>query len=131
MAAKYGSKIWTTGQGQVSFIGNKSGYGKTIVIQHNHQYKTLYAHLSKFAPGLKLGSKVKQGEVIGYVGTTGVSTGPHVHYEFRINNKPVNPLSLKITSKNNLGKQDKEQLNLTMVSNNSIRTKFVEANRDL
>lgn len=108
LAAKLGTPVWTTGEGTVAFIGAKSGYGKTIVVQHNAVYKTLYAHMSKFAKDLKLGSKVKQGQIIGYVGMTGITTGPHLHYEFRIKNKPVNPLTVKVPRAVKIGTQDQE-----------------------
>src|SRR5690606_6208850 len=75
---------------------SQRGYGNTIVIKHHNNYKTLYAHQSRFASGIKKGGKVEQGQLIGYVGSTGWSTGPHLHYEFRINNTPVDPLSVDL-----------------------------------
>ena len=109
-------------EGHVAFIGAKSGYGKTIVIQHNAIYKTLYAHMSKFATGLKVGSKVKQGQVIGYVGMTGITTGPHLHYEFRIKNQPVNPLTVKVPRAIKIGTQDKEAFASTVTEHNTHYT---------
>ena len=82
-AAATGTPIKATGDGTVQFIGNKSGYGKTIIIRHGEKYSTLYAHLSRFRKGLKRGQPVKQGQFIGYVGQSGLATGPHLHYEFR------------------------------------------------
>jgi murein DD-endopeptidase MepM/ murein hydrolase activator NlpD len=68
----------------VSFVGKKGGYGNVIEVKHQGEYSTLYAHLSGFASGLRLGGAVHQGDVIGYVGATGLATGPHLHYEFKI-----------------------------------------------
>jgi len=130
LAAKYGSPIWSTAQGRVVFVGNKSGYGKTVVIQHNHQYKTLYAHLSKFAKNLKVGGRVKQGEIIGYVGMTGITTGPHLHYEVRVHNKPINPFSLKIPRSPSLAKKDLPSFQALLQSNDEVRTQMQKAREE-
>jgi murein DD-endopeptidase MepM/ murein hydrolase activator NlpD len=95
-AAPTGTPIRATGDGVVEFIGNKGGYGKTIILRHPNNITTLFAHQSRFAKGLKRGDRVSQGETIGYVGSTGWSTGPHLHYEFLVNNKPVDPLGIKM-----------------------------------
>lgn len=95
-AAPTGTPIFATGDGTIDFIGNQRGYGKTTVIRHRNNITTLFAHQSRFAAGLKKGSKVSQGQLIGYVGSTGWSTGPHLHYEFRVNNKPVDPLAVDL-----------------------------------
>lgn len=95
-AAKTGTPIKTTGNGKVIFKGHKGGYGRVIIIQHGQRYSTLYAHLSKYRGGLKKGSKVNQGQVIGYVGKSGLATGPHLHYEFRVNGAHRNPLTVKL-----------------------------------
>ena len=95
-AAPTGTPIRATGDGVVEFIGTKGGYGKTIVLRHPNNITTLFAHQSRFAKGLKRGDRVSQGETIGFVGSTGWSTGPHLHYEFRIRNKPVDPLGIKM-----------------------------------
>ena len=95
-AAKTGTRIKTTGKGKITFRGRKGGYGNVVIIQHGQKYSTLYAHLSKFRRGLKVGSRVKQGQVIGYVGKTGLATGPHLHYEFRVNGIHRNPLTVKL-----------------------------------
>lgn len=84
-AAPTGTPIKATGDGRVTFIGWKGGYGKAVVLKHGASYETLYGHMSRFRAGLKHGSRVQQGQVIGYVGSTGLATGPHLHYEFRIN----------------------------------------------
>lgn len=95
-AAPTGTPIRATGDGVVQFIGTQGGYGKTIILRHPNNITTLFAHQSRFANGLKRGDRVSQGQVIGFVGTTGWSTGPHLHYEFRINGKPVDPLGVKM-----------------------------------
>ena len=95
-AAPTGTPIRASGDGKVSFVGTKPGYGNTIIVQHGRVYSTLYAHLSKFARGLRRGSRVRQAQVIGYVGSTGYSTGPHLHYEFRVNGTHKNPLTVKL-----------------------------------
>jgi len=94
-AAPTGTPVWATGDGQVHIIGRQRGYGKVVYIKHG-KYVTVYGHLNGFKRGLKKGDRVKQGQVIGYVGQTGLATGPHLHYEFRIHGKHVNPLSAKL-----------------------------------
>jgi murein DD-endopeptidase MepM/ murein hydrolase activator NlpD len=84
-AASTGTPIKATGDGRVTFMGWKGGYGRAIVLKHGSSYETLYGHLSRFRSGLGYGSRVQQGQVIGYVGSTGLATGPHLHYEFRVN----------------------------------------------
>lgn len=95
-AAPSGTPIRATADGTVDFIGRKNGYGNVIILKNHGKYTTLYAHQSRFAPGLRRGAKVQQGDVIGYVGSTGWATGPHLHYEFRIDNKPVDPLAVDL-----------------------------------
>ena len=97
-AAPKGTPIYAGGNGVIEFIGNNGGYGKYIRIRHNNEYKTAYAHLSGFKKGISKGTRVNQGEIIGYVGNTGNSTGPHLHYEILFNNKHINPLKLKLPS---------------------------------
>lgn len=91
--APTGTPVLATGDGRIHSIGRKGGYGNTVVLKHGGQYSTLYAHLSGFKKGLAKGSRVAQGEVIGYVGATGLVTGPHLHYEFRVNGQHRNPLT--------------------------------------
>jgi murein DD-endopeptidase MepM/ murein hydrolase activator NlpD len=95
-AAAIGTPIRAAGEGVIDFIGKQNGYGNVVVIKHWSNYSTAYAHMSRFTSGLRKGSKIHQGEVIGYVGMTGWSTGPHLHYEFRVNNEPRNPLSVEV-----------------------------------
>jgi murein DD-endopeptidase MepM/ murein hydrolase activator NlpD len=95
-AAPTGTPIKAAGDGKLIFVGRKGGYGKTVIIQHGGKYSTLYAHMSRIRPGMRRGKHVKQGQTIGYVGSTGRSTGPHLHYEFRINGVHRNPLTVKL-----------------------------------
>ena len=95
-AAPTGTRVVAAGNGRVRFRGWKGGYGKLIEIRHGNGFRTYYAHLSRFARGLRTGSKVIQGQVIGYVGSTGLSTGPHLDYRVRRNGVFVNPLTLKM-----------------------------------
>ena len=95
-AAPRGTPIKATGDGKIEYIGNKGGYGKTIVLRHGATYTTLYAHMSRFARGMRRGKSVSQGQIIGYIGSTGLSTGPHLHYEFRVRGVHRNPLSVKL-----------------------------------
>lgn len=95
-AAPRGTRVRATGDGVLLQRGRHGGYGNVIVIRHFKKYKTVYGHLSKFQRGLKTGSRIKQGDIIGYVGSTGMATGPHLHYEFRINNVHQDPLSAKV-----------------------------------
>lgn len=95
-AAATGTPIKATGNGKVQFIGNKGGYGKTVIVRHGEKYSTLYAHMSRFSKGLKRGQSVKQGQVIGYVGKSGLATGPHLHYEFRIGGVHRNPVTVPL-----------------------------------
>lgn len=95
-AAPVGTPVRSTGDGIVISAGYKGGNGKFIKIRHNSVYSTMYMHLSRFAKGLKKGSKVKQGEVVGYVGSSGLSTGPHLDYRFFSNDRPLNPLTVEL-----------------------------------
>ena len=92
--APIGTRVKATGDGVVEFAGRQGGYGNLIILRHQTQYQTVYGHLSGFASGLHKGSRVSQGDVIGFVGTTGMSTGPHLHYEFRVDGVHRNPLAM-------------------------------------
>jgi murein DD-endopeptidase MepM/ murein hydrolase activator NlpD len=94
-AARTGTPIYASGDGKIVFKGRKGGYGNYIKIQHNDTYASAYAHMNGFARGMANGKRVKQGDIIGYVGTTGRSTGPHLHYEVHKNGRQVNPLGEK------------------------------------
>ncbi len=95
-AAPAGTPIHATADGTVHFVGVQRGYGNVVILSHAGNHTTLYAHQSRFAKGLRKGQKVSQGQLIGYVGATGWATGPHLHYEFRVAGKPVDPLSVKL-----------------------------------
>ena len=92
--APAGTKVRATGDGVVVFAGQRSGYGNLIVLRHHGGYSTYYAHLRDFARGLRIGTRVAQGETIGHVGQTGWATGPHLHYEFRVHDQNRNPLTM-------------------------------------
>ncbi|RAH98441.1 hypothetical protein DLJ53_25780 [Acuticoccus sediminis] len=95
-AAPRGTQIYAAGDGVVTAAGWKAGYGRWVAIQHLNGYMTGYAHQSQIAKGIKPGVRVKQGQVIGYVGSTGYSTGPHLHFEVHVNGRPVNPLKIRL-----------------------------------
>ena len=97
-AAPPGTRVKATGDAVVEFAGRQGGYGNVVVLRHQSAYTTWYGHLSGFAKGLRKGMRVTQGTVIGYVGATGLATGPHLHYEFRINNVHQNPLRVVLPS---------------------------------
>ena len=94
-AAPTGTPIKATGDGIVVFAGYKGGYGKVVILRHGEKYSTLYGHMSRYAKGIRNGKRIKQGQTIGYIGMTGLATGPHLHYEFRINDIHHNPLTVK------------------------------------
>lgn len=96
IAAPYGTPIHATADGIVSFVGRQGGYGNVIELRHSGGISTLYGHMSAFKEGLSNGAKVKRGEVIGYVGSTGTSTGNHVHYEYHIDGQPQNPMTVEL-----------------------------------
>jgi murein DD-endopeptidase MepM/ murein hydrolase activator NlpD len=95
-AAPTGTPIRAAGDGKVNFAGTKGGYGNAVFIQHGSSYTTVYGHLSRFGRGIRSGTRVKQGQVIGYVGSSGLATGPHLHFEFRVNGVHRNPLTVKL-----------------------------------
>lgn len=105
-AAPRGTPIYAAGDGVIERVGRFGAYGKYIRIRHHSSYKTAYAHLNGYAKGVKKGKRVKQGQVIGYVGTTGRSTGPHLHYEVLLNNKQVNPRKIKLPAGEKLKGKD-------------------------
>jgi len=95
-ATAYGTPIFASGNGVLEKVGPEGGYGKYIRIKHNNGYETAYGHMSAFAKGMEIGKRVRQGQVIGFVGSTGQSTGPHVHYEILVNGRFVDPLRVKL-----------------------------------
>lgn len=113
-AAPSGTPIHATADGVIKFAGWQRGYGNTIIIEHHNSISTLYAHQKGFAKGIKKGVKISQGSHIGYVGSTGWSTGPHLHYEFRVNNKAVDPLSVDLPVARTLSPEDRKQFDTVM-----------------
>ncbi|WP_339543924.1 peptidoglycan DD-metalloendopeptidase family protein [Pseudomonas sp. RA_35y_Pfl2_P32] len=106
-AAPRGTPIKAAGDGKVLLAGRRGGYGNTVIIQHGNAYRTLYGHMQGFAKGVKTGGSVKQGQVIGYIGTTGLSTGPHLHYEFQVNGVHVDPLGQKLPMADPIAKAER------------------------
>lgn len=104
-AAPRGTPIKATGDGRIIFRGRKGGYGKTVVIRHGNRRTTLYAHMRSFNRKARNGSRVRQGQIIGYVGSSGLATGPHLHYEFRVDGAHRNPLTVKLPTAAPLAKK--------------------------
>lgn len=111
-AAKTGTPIRAAGDGKIIFRGKKGGYGRTVIIQHGQTYTTLYAHLSRYIKKVKKGSRVKQGQTIGYVGKSGMATGPHLHYEFRVNGVHRNPLTVKLPAAQPIAKKYRDDFQI-------------------
>ncbi|AYC31362.1 peptidase M23 [Pseudomonas cavernae] len=108
-AAARGTPIKAAGDGKVLLAGRRGGYGNTVIIQHGNSYRTLYGHMQGFAKGVRTGGMVKQGQIIGYIGTTGLSTGPHLHYEFQANGVHVDPLSRKLPMADPIARTEKQR----------------------
>ena len=106
-AAPRGTPIMASGSGVIERASWYGAYGKYVRIRHNSTYKTAYAHLSRFGKNIRTGARVQQGQIVGYVGSTGRSTGPHLHYEVSVNNKRVNSQKLNLPSGKNLNKKNK------------------------
>ena len=104
--APYGTPIRAAGSGTIAIAGRYGAYGIAAKVKHNGKYETLYGHMSKLASGIRRGAKIRQGQVIGYVGSTGRSTGPHLHYEVRVANRPVNPTRVKASGAKQLAGRD-------------------------
>ena len=127
-AAPKGSAVYAGGDGVIVAAKYNGGYGKYIKIRHNSEFSTAYGHLNGYAKGIRPGVRVKQGQLIAYVGSTGRSTGPHLHYEVIKNGKRVNPLTIKAATGNNLGGQNLKKFK-TMVADlkKSYSTMFAES----
>lgn len=110
--APTGTPIRAAGEGVVHFKGWQNGYGNIVILRHWNGYSTAYAHMSRFAK-IKKGDKVSQGQLIGYVGATGWATGPHLHYEFRVNNRPIDPMSVKVPNAQPLTKAQLQRFKQT------------------
>lgn len=107
-SAPRGTPIKAAGDGRVVFRGQKGGYGRTVIIQHGGRYSTLYAHMSRYRRGVYAGKRVRQGQVIGYVGRSGRATGNHLHYEFRVHGRHRNPLTVRLPNAAPINKKYKE-----------------------
>lgn len=128
-AARSGTPIRAVGDGRVVYKGRKGGYGRYIKIRHkNSAHATSYAHLSRYARGLRRGKQVRQGQVIGYVGMSGLATGPHLHFEFRIRGRAVNPLTIKSPS---VQPVPKEEMVHFMALKNHLLARLEYANGNL
>lgn len=108
-AAPRGTPIRAAGDGKIVHAARKGGYGKAVVIKHGGAYKTLYAHMNKYGKGIKTGKRVKQGQIIGYVGSTGLATGPHLHYEFYVNGRVRNPVTVKLPKARSIPKSERSR----------------------
>src|SRR5690606_27137672 len=120
LAAPTGTPIYAGGDGTITYYKWQSGYGNKIEIQHVNGYETAYGHLSRYVDGLGVGSQVRQGQLIGYVGSTGQSTGPHLHYEIKINGNLVDPLSVKLPKDNVLAPQYRAEFDRTIAQINDL-----------
>lgn len=130
--ARPGTQILSTGDGKISFVGYSNGYGKTIKIRHSNGLTSLYAHQRGFKPGIHIGSNVKQGELIGFVGSTGLSSGPHLHFGMYDGSTPINPMG--VMKKKTEGFSGKEQRvfvairsKLDRIFNEKLRTKPIKS----
>jgi murein DD-endopeptidase MepM/ murein hydrolase activator NlpD len=116
-AAPIGTKVKVTSDGVVSFVGSQGGYGNVVMVTHQGRFTTVYGHLSRFASSLKKGQKLGQGQIVGYVGMTGMTSGPHLHYEFKLNGVQHDPLKVALPDGKPISEKQK--------------TAFVEITRDL
>ncbi len=127
-ATPYGTPIFASGNGVVEKVGWEGGYGKYVRIKHNNGYETAYGHMSAFAKGMEPGKRVRQGQVIGFVGSTGLSTGAHVHYEILVNGRFVDPMRVKLPRGRSLDgtllagfEKERDRLDGMMTSRNGSR----------
>ncbi|ODT68101.1 MAG: hypothetical protein ABS75_21615 [Pelagibacterium sp. SCN 63-23] len=120
LAARSGTPIYAAGDGVITWYKWQSGYGNKVEMQHVNGYETAYGHMSRYADGVSVGSKVRQGQLIGYVGSTGQSTGPHLHFEIKINGNLVDPLSVKLPKDNVLAAQYREEFDQTITQINDL-----------
>jgi murein DD-endopeptidase MepM/ murein hydrolase activator NlpD len=101
-----GTPVMAAGAGTVQLVGRLGGYGNYVRINHGNGYSTAYGHLSRFAPGIHTGSRVRQGQIVAFSGNSGMSTGPHLHYEILSSGTQVNPLKVKVAMGRKLGGKD-------------------------
>ena len=127
-AAKRGTPIMAAGDGRITFAGRNGSFGRFIEIKHLNNFKTRYAHLYKFSKGIKKGKIVKQGDIIGFVGTSGRSTGPHLHYEVKHKNRTINPIKLRLESTVNVEENDMSNFyaNISLTRERFLATEFEE-----
>jgi len=124
-AAPLGTPIMASGDGKIIRAKWCGGGGNCIKIKHNSTYSTIYAHMSKFAVGIKKGVRVKQGQIIGYVGSTGKSTGPHLHYEVIKNGKKINSQKLKLPSGKILAGKDRELFEINRIKLDVLKSELI------
>jgi murein DD-endopeptidase MepM/ murein hydrolase activator NlpD len=123
-AAKRGSPVRSTGDGSVQFVGRKNGCGNEIVIKHSNDISTRYCHLEGFASNIRKAKKVNQGDTIGFVGSTGLATGPHLHYEFKIGGKNIDPIKVKLPSAEPISKEFKSSFDTLVEDNKLLLSRF-------
>ena len=132
-AVPKGTPVMAAGSGTVAFAGTSSGYGNLVVIKHTKGYSTAYGHLSRYATGVRTGARVRQGQIVAFSGMTGLATGPHLHYEIRVNDQQMNPATVKVASGKSLEGGDlknfmKERARIqTMVASIPLQTRLAEA----
>ncbi len=130
-AAPSGTPIYAAGDGVIERAGRNGGYGKYVRIRHHSGYKTAYAHMKGYGKGVKKGKRVKQGQIIGYVGSTGRSTGPHLHYEVLVNNKQVNPRKIKLPAGEKLKKKDLKKFETHRAEIDQLREDIITRNAQM
>ena len=128
-AAPTGTPIFAAGDGVIEFLGTNSGYGRYIRIRHNGSLKTAYGHMSRYARGLGVGDRVSQGQVIGYVGSSGLSTGPHLHYEVHLDGVQVNPMSIDLPTGETLEGRDLAAFRAVVEALDALRSAMDEGPR--
>lgn len=128
-AAPTGTPIFAAGDGVIEFLGTNSGYGRYIRIRHNGSLKTAYGHMSRYARGLSVGDRVSQGQVIGYVGSSGLSTGPHLHYEVHLDGVQVNPMSIDLPTGETLEGRDLAAFRAVVEGLDALRSAMDEGPR--
>ena len=124
-AAPAGTPVYAPAKGLIKYVATLSGYGNVVYLKHGPEIVTVYAHLSKFAKGLKSGNRVKKGELIGYVGSTGMSTGPHLHYEVIKNGKKINSQTLKLPSGKKLTGKIREDFELARIKIDVLKGELI------
>jgi murein DD-endopeptidase MepM/ murein hydrolase activator NlpD len=132
-----GTPVMAAGAGTIAFMGVQHGYGNFVLVNHGNGYATAYGHLSHFAPGLHIGSRVRQGQMIAKSGMSGMATGPHLHYEIRVNSVQVNPTTVKIAQGRLLSGRELrdylvERLRVdSVIANTPLETKLADASSEL